>query len=231
MDPTDTESRHHWATRVGARTLDLVVGSVAALLAFPIMVVAGLGAALTLRAQPLFVQTRIGRDLRPFSMCKIRTLPATVPGDADKYSLAQHEIPRFTERLRRLHVDELPQLLLVVAGTMALVGPRPEMVGLQAEIAGDSAVLRSRVRPGCTGLWQISTDSRGLIHEATKYDRFYVEHRTARLDTWILWRTAVLLTRPGRYVGLADVPRWTTRPLWGNRSPATSAAFTSTNLD
>lgn len=231
MDALNADNRHHWVTRVGARTIDLVLGAVAAVVALPIMVVAGLGAALTLRAHPLFLQTRIGRDLRPFSMCKIRTLPATVPSDADKYSLAQHEIPRFTERLRRLHVDELPQLLLVLAGTMALVGPRPEMVGLQAEIASDSATLRSRVRPGCTGLWQVSADSRGLIHEATKYDRFYVEHRTARLDLWILWRTAVLLARPGRYVGLADVPRWATRPLRSDRSPARSAALTSTNVD
>ena len=227
----DENSRQHWTTNFGSRALDLVIGTIATVIALPIVLVAGLGAAITLRARPLFVQTRIGHRLQPFSMWKVRTLPATVPVDADKYSLADHDIPKFTDRLRRLHIDELPQLVLVLAGTMALVGPRPEMVGLQAQIGDETAMVRSRVRPGCTGLWQISAESRGLIHEATSYDRFYVENRTTRLDLWILWRTAVLLLRAGHYVGLSDVPRWAIRPLTGASPHPAATALSSTNID
>jgi lipopolysaccharide/colanic/teichoic acid biosynthesis glycosyltransferase len=91
---------------------------------------------------------------------------------------------------------------------MSLVGPRPEMPGLHAQLGPDFAKMRTQVRPGCTGLWQISERCDHLIGEAPEYDAFYLTHRSLRLDAWILWRTLVMVAR-GTTVNLAKVPSWT----------------------
>ena len=87
---------------------------------------------------------------------KMRTLPTSCPSYTDKHQLDHVHIPAFCRLLRRLHLDELPQLVLVLWGHMSLVGPRPEMRHLHEQIDPDFARVRTSTRPGCTGLWQIS---------------------------------------------------------------------------
>ena len=82
----------------------------------------------------------------------MRTLPTTAPRYATKYELVRLRIPAFSLMLRRLHLDELPQLLHVLAGKMSLVGPRPEMPNLYCAFDAEFAERRVSVRPGCTGL-------------------------------------------------------------------------------
>jgi lipopolysaccharide/colanic/teichoic acid biosynthesis glycosyltransferase len=187
------------------RIFDILVGSVLAVLALPIIVVAAIGIVITLRVPPLFFQHRVGRDGRVFRFIKLRTLPRSFPRYADKTALGELRLPRFVAGLRRLHLDELPQLFLVPWGTMSLVGPRPEMPCLHGELAPSFARARTTVRPGCTGLWQVAVDSRRQIGDAPVYDYFYLDHRSFRLDLWILARTAALLVGRGRAVTLADV--------------------------
>lgn len=183
---------------MGKRCMDLVVGVLLATLTLAVVAVLAVLLAAELRAWPFFVQRRVGRDGRHFSLIKLRTLPPTTPAYADKYALSEVAVPPIARQLRRLHLDELPQLWLVVAGRMSLVGPRPEMPHLVEQIPADHAEIRQRVRPGCTGLWQVSVDAGGLIHEHPEYDRAYVLRRSWRLDAWILMRTALLmLGRPG----------------------------------
>jgi lipopolysaccharide/colanic/teichoic acid biosynthesis glycosyltransferase len=190
------------------RLIDVVAGMVLGLLALPAIVVLAVISAITFRAWPFFVQNRVGLDGRPFRFVKLRTLPPSAPPAADKYAIAAVPTPRLMQRLRLLHLDELPQLVLVVTGRMSLVGPRPELPVLHAKLDPQVAAERVAVRPGCTGLWQISPASFGLIGEDASYDRAYLAHRSARLDAWILWRTALVLIGRGRLVDLDDVPRW-----------------------
>lgn len=196
-------------TRVGKRVLDLLVGVPLALLALPFVAVLAVGSAITLRAWPLFVQRRVGRGGREFPFVKLRTLPTSAPSAVDKYHLDGVRIPAFCRFLRHRHLDELPQLLLVPIGWMSLVGPRPDMPKVLAHYPAELAEARSCVRPGCTGLWQVSTSVSKLIYEAPEYDVAYVLRGSVRLDLWILVRTfRVYLPRP-RYIESCDIPKWT----------------------
>jgi lipopolysaccharide/colanic/teichoic acid biosynthesis glycosyltransferase len=193
------------------RAFDIAVSTVLLLLTLPIVLIAAVGSAISLGAWPFFSQGRIGRDGDRFLFLKIRTLRPDVPGYIDKHQLDQSQIPAFCRLLRRLHLDELPQLLLVLQGKMSLVGPRPEMGYLHNRMPEAFAELRTSVRPGCTGLWQVSEASTELISESPQYDHFYLTHRTLRLDLWILYRTAINMVGIGECITLADVPAWARR--------------------
>jgi len=194
------------------RLADVVVGLPLALIALPVVIVLALGSAVTFRAWPLFVQKRVGYRRREFPFIKLRTLPPTTPTTIDKEALKQFPVPRFARLLRSTHLDELPQLFLVPFGCMTLIGPRPEMVEIVDRYPNDFATLRTSVRPGCTGLWQISVASAGMIYEAPQYDEFYVQNVGVLLDTWILARTiACFLPRIRHSVTLQKVPAWTRR--------------------
>jgi lipopolysaccharide/colanic/teichoic acid biosynthesis glycosyltransferase len=196
------------AANAGRRALDIGVALTLALLTLPVLLLALVGSAITLRAWPFFAQQRVGIEGEPFRFYKVRTLPPAVPAYTDKFALAHQSIPRFCLLLRALHLDELPQLGLVLAGRMSLVGPRPEMPYLHDGLPPAFAEQRTSIRPGCTGLWQISESSTGLIGSAPEYDRFYLEHRSLRLDLWILVRTALKMTRAARTITLPEVPGW-----------------------
>jgi lipopolysaccharide/colanic/teichoic acid biosynthesis glycosyltransferase len=107
-------------------------------------------------------------------MVKLRTLPSNFPRYAVKHELAGLRLPWISRTLRKLHLDELPQLALVVLGKMSLVGPRPEMPHLYPAFDPEFAVKRTTVRPGCTGLWQISDQCDGMIYEHPEFDDYYV---------------------------------------------------------
>jgi lipopolysaccharide/colanic/teichoic acid biosynthesis glycosyltransferase len=204
------------------RTIDILLGALLALLALPLIVLLAVGCAIALRARPFFVQRRIGKDGRPFALPKLRTLRPTVSGTATKYELDPAQIPRYCQFLRRTHLDELPQLLLVPLGAMSLVGPRPEMPCLLERYPGDVVAVRTSVRPGCTGLWQVSDASRMLIHESPEFDLAYIEHRNARLDFWILYRPTLIGLTGRADATLADVPGWAWR---ATAAPSTGGAF------
>lgn len=190
------------------RAVDIVLGTVLALLAAPVIAVAAIGSYLSLRAWPFFVQDRIGFGGRTFRMVKVRTLPRGTPAYACK-STVDVDIPWFARILRDHHIDELPQLFLVPLGSMSLVGPRPEMPALHAQLAPGFAAARTAVRPGCTGLWQISDHKHAVIGDAPAYDLYYLANQTLRLDLWILVRSIRSLLPRAPLVGLDDVPAWT----------------------
>lgn len=188
------------------RSLDVVLGSLAALVTLPLVLVLALVLAVELRCWPFFVQERVGRADRIFRVVKLRTLPPTVSTVATKYELADVAIPPIARKLRELHLDELPQLWLVVAGRMSLVGPRPEMPSLHAAFTPEVRAARAAVRPGCTGLWQVSVASSGLMHEHPEYDLAYIRALSLRLDLWILARTVSVLLGGRSTVTLSDAP-------------------------
>jgi lipopolysaccharide/colanic/teichoic acid biosynthesis glycosyltransferase len=193
------------------RAIDIVLGSLLTVAALPLIVLMAIGSAISLRAWPLFVQQRVGKDGREFRFPKVRTLPRSAPAATDKYALNGTPIPAFCRFLRRTHIDELPQLLLVPMGLMSLVGPRPEMPTVLSRYPVEFANARGSVRPGCTGLWQISSTSTKLIYEAPEYDLAYLGAAGVLLDLWILFRTVRSWLPGGRAIDLIDVPNWA----WG----------------
>jgi lipopolysaccharide/colanic/teichoic acid biosynthesis glycosyltransferase len=185
-----------------------VLGIVLAVAAIPLIAVLAVGSAVNLRHWPIFVQRRVGKNGKTFPFPKLRTLPRSTSPVADKYALAEVAIPRFCRFLRHTHLDELPQLLLVVPGWMSLVGPRPEMPRVLTRYDAKFAAVRCSVRPGLTGLWQISDCSNRMIFESPQYDLAYLERGGVRLDVWVLYRTARAWLPSGRAVRLEDIPTW-----------------------
>jgi len=188
---------------------------VLSIIAIPFMVLLALALTISFRAWPIFCHVRIGWNAKPFTLVKLRTLPVSVPKYADKYAVAGAHLPWFARLARSHHLDELPQLFYVAMGRMSLVGPRPEMAALHAELPESFAAARTAVRPGCTGLWQISTAAAGLIGENSRYDEYYLAHAGLALDLWILTKTALVMVGLSSPIRLSDVPRWATHSLVG----------------
>ena len=190
---------------------DRCVAAAALILLFPLMILLGATIWLHDRGPALFTQTRVGRDGRVFRIYKFRTMVVDAEerraellpsNDHDGILFKLRRDPRVTaigEHLRRWSVDELPQLLNVLLGDMSLVGPRP---ALPAEAAQYAEHVRRRlaVKPGLTGLWQVSGRSDLSWDESVRLDLRYVENWSFLLDLQILWKTAsALMRRSGAY--------------------------------
>ena len=177
------------------RVFDLVVGAVALILLAPLMLALALIIRLSSPGPALFVQDRTGLNGVPFRMLKFRTMHR----DAKQYELtpltiADPRITRLGRWLRRSSLDELPQLFNVLAGSMSLVGPRPEMPFIVAQY-NDLQRMRLKVKPGITGLWQLSADRRLAIHENMDYDLFYIHEQSFLLDVAIMVQTVFFAFR------------------------------------
>lgn len=193
--------------RAMKRSVDIVVGSALALLAVPVIFVLAVAMAASLRSWPFFTQLRVGYRGRLFRIVKVRTLPAATPAYVLKHRLPAG-LPRLVGALRRLHLDELPQLWLVPLGTLSLVGPRPRLPDEFEPMEPGFAHARVQARQGCSGLWQIGLGADGLIGESPEYDLAYLRHRSLRLDMWVLWRTFRLMVGLGGRTSLAGIPTW-----------------------
>lgn len=180
------------------RCVDLAGGSVITLLLLPILALIGATVLVASGRPILYSQVRVGRQGKTFKMYKFRTMvpgadvgqdcPAE-PGASPVRTKAQLD-PRVTKVggfLRRHSLDELPQLLNVLLGSMSLVGPRPHRPMEVAEY-GDDARRRLLIKPGVTGLWQVSGRAALSWDEAVRLDLRYVE-------TWSVWSDALLLLR------------------------------------
>jgi lipopolysaccharide/colanic/teichoic acid biosynthesis glycosyltransferase len=223
----ETGTMEQGAGAVLQRVLERVLAGALALLTLPLLAVVLATSALTYRAWPIFSHQRLGRHNRPFSFPKVRTLPPDTDRYADKYSIDAEALPWPMAIVRRTHLDELPQLWLVAIGRMALVGPRPEMATLADRLPPALVAERATVRPGITGLWQVSPYCTGLICERPEIDILYVRHRNPRLDAWILARTVPKVLF-GSTTPLHEIPAWSVRPA---QAAATPPAPTPRELD
>lgn len=193
------EVRLRGLSRFTKRTLDLVVASIVLVLASPPMLLIALIVKLDSKGPAFYVQTRVGRDGRPFPIVKFRTMVSGADEYGRTWTVAddprQTRIGRF---LRRYWIDELPQLLNVIRGDMSLVGPRPEQPGYVARFRGEFSryMVRHRERAGVTG-WAQVNGMRGdsSIAERTRYDLYYVENWSLLFDLRILLRTLLIVIR------------------------------------
>jgi exopolysaccharide biosynthesis polyprenyl glycosylphosphotransferase len=163
------------------------------------------------RGPALFTQLRVGKDGHSFRMYKFRTMVVDaekhrdqlMPGnDSDGVLFKLRKDPRVTavgQHLRRLSLDELPQLFNVFLGQMSLVGPRPALPS-EAENYAEHVRRRLVVKPGLTGLWQVNGRSDLSWEESVRLDLRYVENWSFALDLQILWKTiSVMLRGSGAY--------------------------------
>ena len=175
------------------RAFDILVSLVAlVILAVPMLLIALL-IRLESRGWCIFAQRRAGRGGKPFTMLKFRTMRSGV--DSYGGSPRSPEDPRLTRVgrfLRETSLDELPQLLNVLAGQMSLVGPRP-LYERQAAEWDERQRRRLDVRPGLTGYAQAYGRGRVTIEEKIEMDLYYLEHRGFRLDLRVLLRTGANL--------------------------------------
>jgi len=142
-----------------------------------------------------FRQDRVGEHGQIFKMFKFRTMHLNAA--PYEYSPCASEDPRITRVgrfLRRTSLDELPQLVNVLQGKMSMVGPRPEMPFI-VEQYSENHWQRLQVKPGLTGLWQLSGDRAFLIHENMEYDLYYIQHRNFFMDLAILLHTSIFAMR------------------------------------
>jgi exopolysaccharide biosynthesis polyprenyl glycosylphosphotransferase len=184
---------------------DRVLATSLLLVASPLLLTIALAVRATSRGPVLFRQTRVGVDGRQFTMLKFRSMVADADtlvdqlkgsDDGNGVLFKMKKDPRITRVgafLRRYSLDELPQLFNVVRGEMSLVGPRPP---LPAEVAGydDTAHRRLRLRPGLTGLWQVSGRSDLSWEDSLRLDLRYVDNWSMALDLQILVRTVRAVT-------------------------------------
>jgi lipopolysaccharide/colanic/teichoic acid biosynthesis glycosyltransferase len=190
----------------GKRLLDITLATVLLVLLSPLLLAVAVLVGTTSRGPVLFRQTRVGRAGAPFRMLKFRTMRHGCDDGAHReyvrQLLADHaeahdglyklvDDPRVTRVgavLRRLSIDELPQLLNVLKGEMTLVGPRPALP-FEDELFPEWASPRYLVTPGVTGLWQVSGRNRLTMLQGLKLDVEYVAQRSFVVDLRILLRT------------------------------------------
>ena len=193
------------------RLIDLALGTVALILALPILVVAAVAVRVSSRGPIFFRQRRIGLAGKTFVMWKLRTM---YPGTDDSihrayvrsmfmqngaidarnglHKLDDDRVTPVGRLLRRTSIDELPQLFNVLLGEMSLVGPRPSLPW-EVELFGPYDRVRSHVKPGITGLWQVSGRSRLTMRDALELDCTYARERSLLLDLKILLKTIPVL--------------------------------------
>jgi lipopolysaccharide/colanic/teichoic acid biosynthesis glycosyltransferase len=185
------------------RALDLMMAGIGSLLSAPVIALLAVLIRLESRGHPIYTQTRVGEDGRPFQIYKLRTMVSGAEFTGAGLSVQEGDarITRMGAFLRRSSLDELPNLWNVLRGEMAIVGPRPT-VPVQVEQYTAQQRGRLAVRPGITGWAQINGRASLPWAERIELDLWYVEHRSVRLDLTIVARTArLVLTGHGLYRG------------------------------
>ena len=203
------------SARIVKRTFDLIISAVAIALLLPIWVLIALLIKLDSKGPVFYTQERVGMDGRLFLLYKFRTMKAGADSEMHReyqrafiagraeanlgnehkpaYKLlADPRITRIGKLLRRISLDEVPQLLNVLAGDMSLVGPRPP---IPYEVEAYELWHRKRLdmKPGLTGLWQVSGRNRLPFEEMVRLDLFYIENWSLLLDLKIILRTGFVM--------------------------------------
>lgn len=154
-----------------------------------------------------YSQIRLGKNQTPFKMYKFRSMVSNADellaklladNEVDGAMFKMHDDPRITKVgrfIRKYSIDELPQLLNVLLGSMSLVGPRPPLPREVAEYS-DYDKQRLAVKPGCTGLWQATVRNSVGFDEMVKLDLQYISKRSVRFDLYVILKTVVIMFKP-----------------------------------
>ena len=208
--PLATPAWERWARRA----LDVVIAATALLVGSPLFAVLAVWIRLDGPGPVIFRQQRVGLGGVPFTLLKFRSLRSDGDDSAHRRLIeaelrgedttrdgttkldVDHRLTRSGRFLRRTSLDELPQLVNVLRGDMSLVGPRPA-IPWEVEMFPPWAMTRATVRPGLTGLWQVSGRNRLTMTEGLELDVEYVKRATLLFDLQIMFRTIPALLRGG----------------------------------
>jgi lipopolysaccharide/colanic/teichoic acid biosynthesis glycosyltransferase len=207
--PEDVSGVRPGGERLGLalkRAMDVAVAAIMLIVLVPVLAIVAIAVRLDSPGPALFRQRRVGRDGREFSVLKFRSMTAGASPDAHRRYIEQlaqtngngdgalrkmtadQRITRIGRLLRKTSVDELPQLLNVLGGQMSLVGPRPA-VAYELDHYDPRHFDRFIVKPGMTGLWQVSGRGRLGLQEMLDLDVEYAHRRSLLLDLSVLART------------------------------------------
>ncbi len=197
------------------RAIDILIALALGLTFLPVILLSALLVRLDSPGPIFYAQERMGKDGRRITIYKFRSMKV----DADRI-LAEHlakntqarleweqiqklridpRVTRVGKWIREFSIDEMPQLFNILKGDMSLIGPRPILME-QKHLYGNGIDLYRSIRPGLTGLWQVSGRNRTTFHQRTLYDAYYVRNWSVVLDIYILLRTVwVVLSREGAY--------------------------------
>ncbi|WP_182388037.1 sugar transferase [Lactiplantibacillus plantarum] len=198
--------------RYGYRFIKRVFDFVASLLGLIILSPLFLLIAIAIKVEDpkgavFYSQTRLGRGEVPFKMYKFRSMVSNADellekllkdNEIDGAMFKMQDDPRVTKIgrfIRKYSIDELPQLLNVLQGSMSLVGPRPPLPR-EVEEYSDYDKQRLAVKPGCTGLWQATVPNSVGFDEMVKLDLTYISKRSVAFDVYILFKTVVIMFKP-----------------------------------
>jgi lipopolysaccharide/colanic/teichoic acid biosynthesis glycosyltransferase len=192
------------------RSMDVVLASIAVIMLLPLMLLIAIGVYISNPGPIFFVQKRVGLAGSLFEFAKFRSMVVgadkmrqDILGTPDEEMANRYKndprIYPFGRILRRLSLDELPQLFTVIRGKMSLVGPRPLLIE-ELDLLGDEDHRRHLTKPGLTGLWQINGRKETTWDERIQLDLRYVHNWSIGLDIGIIIKTIkVVLTGHGSY--------------------------------
>jgi lipopolysaccharide/colanic/teichoic acid biosynthesis glycosyltransferase len=185
------------------RLFDVLVAGGVLLATSPVLAIAIVAIRLESPGHPIYRQRRVGKDGRPFDVLKLRTMVQGAEGMGAGMAVNEGDprITRVGEILRRYSIDELPNLVNVLRGEMAIIGPRPT-IPVQVEQYTERQRGRLAIEPGITGWAQVNGRTSLPWSERIELDLWYIEHRSWRLDLRILVKTAgMVLHGAGLYKG------------------------------
>lgn len=195
------ETPFHSVRGLAKRLLDLLVASAAILLAAPLLLAIFIGVRRSSPGPAIFKQRRYGLDGKEIMVYKFRTMKVTEDGDSQYKQVTRGDdrVTPFGARLRRLSLDELPQLFNVLEGSMSVVGPRPHAIAVNEQYRRliPGYMVRHKVRPGITGWAQVNGyrggDDLESMTKRIEYDLEYLRSWSLSLDFYILAKTALLV--------------------------------------
>lgn len=199
--------RQHWSRLAVKRSFDVVASALLLLATFPVMLITAIAIRLESRGPVFYWQTRVGLGNEPFEVCKFRSMreDAEVDGVARWAVRDDDRITRVGRIIRKLRIDELPQVINVFQGSMSFVGPRPERPIFVEQLTEQIPYFPARhsIRPGITGWAQVRYPYGASVEDARQklqYDLYYVKNHTLFLDILILFETikVVLFGRGAR---------------------------------
>jgi len=180
--------------KVLKRSFDFMLSLVGAIILLPFFLIIVILIKLDSNGPVIFKQERIGADGKKFIIFKFRSMQVKAKEYMKKPEKSFAQITRIGRILRQTGLDEFPQIFNVLRGEMSLVGPRPELPFI-AEEYSEHQKQRLSVKPGITGLWQISSKTDEPIHYNLKYDLAYLENVSFPLDIKILCKTLIFLLK------------------------------------
>ena len=178
--------------RIIKRLIDFFLSIVLLIPAIPICLIGAILIMLETKGNPLYTQERVGLNGEKFTIYKLRSMYSDAEKDGHKW--AEKEDSRITKVgsiIRKTRIDELPQLINIIRGEMAIIGPRPERPEFIEEFLKEIPDFNDRlaVKPGITGWAQVNGGYELSPKEKLKYDQYYIEHENFKLDVLILFKT------------------------------------------